>query len=207
MRKKNKTVKTGPSPWITEWLHPRTTIQAVLKLKHQYGMVWLGLIFGIHAFLSRAELGHYGKYVPLWVILAGALALAIPGGLIALLIQGSLLSFVGKWFGGKASQDEARAVAAWSSLPVLITDVFKLLTISVLGINYFLPHDPPAFGVLNSFFYLLGWLGGVIGLVWSLILKVAALAEVHQFNMWKSAATVLIYCVFITALSLLLLRA
>jgi hypothetical protein len=204
MKKKSKTKKAGLSPWITAWVHPKATIQAVLKLKHQYGMVWLGLIFGINELFARAELGQYGKYVPLSVILAGVLVLAIPAGLIAILIQGSLLSFIGKWFGGKASQDEARAVVAWSSLPILITDLFKLLTISVMGHAYFLAHDPASMGPLNNLAFIIGYLGALIGYVWSLVLKVHALAEVHQFNLWKSAASLLIYYVFITSISLLL---
>ncbi|HVM32757.1 MAG TPA: YIP1 family protein [bacterium] len=185
------------SPWITAWVQPRATIRAVLKLKHQYGMVWLGLIFGIHVLFGRAEMGEYGKDFPLLIILAGVLVLAIPFGLVAILIQGSLLSFIGRWFGGKATQDEARAAVAWSCLPLLISNIFILMTIAVMGQAYFMAHDPATMGPVNSLAFGIGYMGTLIGFIWAFVLEIVALAEVHRFNLWKSTASVLILYFFL----------
>jgi len=124
---------------------------------------------------------------PLWVA-ADVTAQAVVG-VVFLYIGAAILTWSGGLLGGVASRVEMRAAMAWSQVPGIAAAI--VLVIAVLmgvpvpqAIGSTLPHIDPAFYKVLLVELVLGLWSGIIGLY--------CIAEVHRFSTWRAFWTTLI---------------
>jgi hypothetical protein len=179
------------SPWRTAWFQPRLTIQIVLKKELRYGVFPIAALIGLDELLSRAMFQPLVPAFDVWMIILFCLLLAIPLGRIIIFVQGGLLGWMSESFGGTGTLEQTQTVVMWSSLPLVFDVLFKALEILVMGPNSFRPLIPvDQMGMGTYFIFSFSWLVGVVTLIWSLVLKINGLAEVHQFSRWRAAGSI-----------------
>jgi Yip1 domain len=124
---------------------------------------------------------------PLWVA-ADVTAQAVVG-VVFLYIGAAILTWSGGLIGGVASNVEMRAAMAWSQVPGVAAAIVLLITVlmgvpvpQVIGST--LPSIDPAFYKVLLVELVLGLWSGIIGLY--------CIAEVHRFSTWRAFWTTLI---------------
>jgi hypothetical protein len=123
-------------------------------------------------------------------------------GLIGLYLYGWLFRLTGRWLGGNAYPIEVRAAIAWSAVPQLwgaILQVLKLvLVVYVLyanATNYYVSSSTLLATLGISFL-----LESVIG-IWSLVVLLKSLGEVHNFSAWKALGAALLAMVIVSVIN------
>jgi hypothetical protein len=124
---------------------------------------------------------------PLWVA-ADVTAQAVVG-VVFLYIGAAILTWSGGLIGGVASNFEMRAAMAWSQVPGVAAAIVLLIAVlmgvpvpQVIGST--LPSIDPAFYKVLLVELVLGLWSGIIGLY--------CIAEVHRFSTWRAFWTTLI---------------
>jgi hypothetical protein len=105
------------------------------------------------------------------------------GALIALYLEGALLRWTGSWLGGRGPSVEVRAALAWSSVPMICSFSLWIPEVALVATNPWL---------------LIGFqqvgrpiLGAILG-VWTLVVFLNCLGEVHRFSAWKALRATLL---------------
>jgi len=181
------------SPWLSIWIKPRETIRRIVDSDPSYRVLLLTALAGIGQALDRASTRNTGDDLSLPVILVICLVAGPIGSIISLYIGGALLRWIGSWFGGQASSEEVRAAMAWSSVPVILSYVLWIPELVLFGEEMFTSVTPRIEANPALAFLLLGF--AVIQLilaVWSLVLLLKCLGEVHEFSAWKALAVILV---------------
>jgi Yip1 domain len=196
------------SPYVGICIRPRATIRAIVDRDPRYQVIALVLIAAVVAALTGA-IGRYhyaptaftiaGKPIPVtspdtsrrigfWTLALGPV-LAVP----LLYINGALLRWTGSLFGGTAKSVEVRAAIAW---PRVLAIMIALIGFA-LGLVIAPPPAPEARSAHAMLAYLRPMLPSMIILapfwVWSFIVSLECLGEVHRFSAWRALGAVLIY--------------
>jgi len=192
-------------PLLTIWFQPRLTIRRIVDTDSQKYVNFLAALTGISNGLDTASRRSSGDIFPFPLVLIMVIIFGSIGGWISLYISGALLRWTGSWFGGQANSDEVRAAVAWASIPTCAGLAIWILEIAIFGQELFTESAPR---IDNSLFLSLLLLALLIpqlilGL-WSLVLLINTLAEVHRFSGWKAfgAATSAFLIIFIPLLCL-----
>jgi hypothetical protein len=185
------------NPWITVWTRPRATIRRIVEIDVHYQVLFLAMLAGA---LSRLEArwaqppGTPGSAAfPLIVVLSvigGAIA-----GLIGLYINGALLKWSGTILGGIATYAEVRAALAWAEVPVIVAVSIGILSILIGTGGPMMPFVGN--GAESSVSVSL--LHAVFGL-WSFILVLKCVGEVHRFSAWRALGAIVLIAVAIAIL-------
>jgi hypothetical protein len=128
------------------------------------------------------------------IVTLGICAIAGPiAGLIGLYLYGWLFRVTGRWLGGQAYPIEVRAALAWSAVPQIwgaIIQLFKLLlTAYVLYVNTTNNYvSASTLLTILGFAFLFDF---VIG-IWSMVLYLKSLGEVHGFSAWRALGAALL---------------
>ena len=193
------------NPWITIWTRPRATIRQVVETNVNYRVVFLAMLAGA---LSRLESrwaqvpGTPGSAAfPMLVVVSvvvGAIA-----GIIGLYINGVLLKWSGAVLGGIGTYAEVRAALAWAEVPVIVAVSIGIISILIGTGGPMMPYGGS--GAESSLSVSL--LHAIFG-IWSFILVLKCVGEVHRFSAWRAlAAIVLIAVAIVIVLAILLLLA
>ena len=177
------------NPWFSMWTKPRDTIQQIIDSDDPKNMVlFLAAISGISSILSGAVGNNTGDQQPLVGIIAGALIVGPIAGVIGLYISGMLLSWTGKWIGGRASAEYVRTALAWAHIPVIWTVLLWIPEILIFGQETFMTPDENSLVTTAPYaFYEVGF--GIIKMtasVWAFILLLKGLGQVQGFSAWKA---------------------
>lgn len=161
---------------------------------------------GIAMALFWSRMKDLGMKMELSEILMLGVGQGALSGIVVTWLQSWLYTWLGRQAGGTARQPQVMHVLAYSGAPLLITLAVTCLAIPILGIEAFVvrPKDPELFVIL------LGTLQGAAFLIpalWSVILQVMGLSEVHQVRFRGALGTWLLGQVLLAALSLLYLLA
>ncbi|MFN2272712.1 MAG: Yip1 family protein, partial [Anaerolineae bacterium] len=219
-----------PSPWLTMWTNPRETIRRVVYYDPKRDVLLLAALQGFVSFfggmlyiflllvlISNDYVGAPGTWesdlsnLPSMSFTALAIALGICAtigpisGLIGLYLYGWLFRVTGRWLGGNAYPIEVRAAIAWSAVPQIwgtILQALKLVLIVYVlyanAINYYISSSA-----------LLATLGisllveSIIG-IWSLVVLIKSLGEVHSFSAWKALGAVLLAMVIVSVVNIVI---
>ena len=219
-----------PSPWLTMWTNPRETIRRVVYYDPKRDVLLLAALQGFVSFfggmlyiflllvlISNDYVGAPGTWesdlsnLPSMSFTALAIALGICAtigpisGLIGLYLYGWLFRMTGRWLGGNAYPIEVRAAIAWSAVPQIwgtILQALKLVLIVYVlyanAINYYISSSA-----------LLATLGisllveSIIG-IWSLVVLIKSLGEVHSFSAWKALGAVLLAMVIVSVVNIVI---
>jgi hypothetical protein len=219
-----------PSPWLTMWTSPRETIRRIVYYDPKRDILLLAALQGFIAYLSGALYGFlslvlisndYVRVPDTWesdlnglpsisftalAITIGICAITGPvAGLISLYLYGWLFRVTGRWLGGKAYPVEVRAALAWSAVPQLwgaILQVLKLvLIVYVLYANATNTYvSSSALLVTLGISFLFEF---VIG-IWSLIVSLKSLGEVHSFSAWRALGAVLLAIAIVSVINVVI---
>jgi len=160
-----------PHPFVGIWFSPRETVRSLVEVDPTRGVLvisWLGglaLCFGQMASRTSERFPLGGAFVA--ALLFGPL---ISFGLV--FVQSHLLALTGRWLGGSATDVELRAALAWAQAPLL-----WLLVVVWLPSGSGTPEIARAVTALVPF-------------VWSEILAVVLVSEVHGLSIRRAVATI-----------------
>jgi Yip1 domain len=188
------TPSSASSPFIAIWTEPRMTIRNIVERDpHRYvlGLAALGpALVAVESAWARM-LSAQTPAPFLWPIEVAFIALFAGAiGIAALYFNGWALRWTGAIVGGVATSVEVRAALAWSRIPAIAAAALSVAA-TLLG-----AATPPAFmnGHLPRFTPSsvgLGLVNLVLG-VWSLVVMLQCVGEVHRFSAWRALGAILI---------------
>lgn len=190
------------SSFVTIWTGPRATIREIIERdpeRYVLGLAALGpALVAIESAWAK-ELNAHTIASAVWPLEVALIAIIAGGFGIALLyFNGWVLSWTGGLIGGEASPLEVRAALAWSRIPGITAAIINIAVL-LTGLT-----TPPVFsggeiGPVTASFAGLGLLNLALD-VWSFVLLLACLGEVHRFSAWRALGAILIEAVlFIVA--------
>lgn len=177
------------NPWLHIWTQPRKTMRALL-VRPEYMVLFLALVGGMVSLLAWLAFPLFqdptrSKLILLIFIVIGGCII----GILNLYFGSWLYRLTGSWVGGKGTFVQTKCAVGWSNYPVIISSIFLILS-TISSNNLWLQAF---FSVVNT-----------IISVWSFIIFIHLLAEVHQFSVWKSLLSILIAFVLLFVMILLI---
>lgn len=178
------TAATGQkrSPWLSIWLRPGNTIDQVLATKPTLFFLLLPATGGYAALAVSTLIGEEVT-TPLldWRLLAGLAGLATVLALAGIYLNGFLLSWSGRIFGGRASPAQMRAVVAWGSVPLCAS-----LAISLVMITGVRLVDGAAAGPASALVVVAQSVIDVAVAIWTSIALLIMIKRVQAFGWWRA---------------------
>jgi Yip1 domain len=184
----------APSPFIAIWTEPRAAIRDIVERDpHRYvlGLAALGpALVATESAWSRMLAAQtpppflWPLEVAFIAIFAGTIGIAV------LYFNGWALRWTGGFLGGVATSLEVRAALAWSRIPGISAAMISIAA-TLLG-----AAAPPAFmnghlPAITPSVVGLGFVNLVLG-VWSFVVLLKCLGEVHRFSAWRALGAILI---------------
>jgi len=177
-------------PWFYIWIKPRTTIRAIVDSEPGKYVLLLAALYGIYNALGEFSERAFGESVGMIVVILGALVIGPIGGLIGLYLSGAILRWSGSLLDGQASSTEARAAIAWSSIPTVIALLLWVPLVAFYGNEMFSRVAPTI--IDNPYPLLLVGLIEIVLTLWTIVMVILTLIEVHRFSIWRSIGAVAI---------------
>lgn len=171
------------SLWIAVWLNPRQAIERILAAGLTRPVLLLASVGGASFYVGKFLSLGFTYQVVNWRIL---LLLTVEGaifGIISVYLNTFVFSWLGRYLGGCASWFELRVTAAWSALPI----IFGFLVVVVLLVGSRLVDDVSL--IVPSGFLLLVRAILTIGDIWSLVVFLVMISQVHRFSVWWAIVT------------------
>lgn len=180
------------SPLISIWYKPRKTIRKIISTHPTHLVIVFAVLAGIGQAINRAVQKSPGDAFSLWELIGMCIIGGSIGGIFYLYIAGGLFRWTGSWFGGQASSEDVRAAIAWSTVPATVSNFLWIPLIIVYGHEMFTIYTISVYTNPRLSFFII-----VVGLIqywltiWSLILYVICISEVHQISGWKTIGSLL----------------
>jgi hypothetical protein len=182
------------NPWLSIWTQPRATMRQILDTDPRRLVHVLAILGALCRMLSSnvPPIGPLAR-LPLSAIVAYKLCAGVVGGLIGLYLGSAILTMTGRWLGGRGSFVAVRAAAAWSNVPLIWGGLLWLPLLGYLGIEALnfdpkiLFEDPGGLIVMLP----IGLLAVILG-IWTLVIALKCLGEVHGFSAWQALGAVVI---------------
>lgn len=173
------------NPWTAMWWKPQAAINAVVHREGRSHTLVLAALMGVATVIGAvAPIPNLHWFAVItFAILVGPLA-----GLIALYIDGALLSWVGRALGGRASQSTLRTAIAWSALPSIAALLIVLAAIAVFGQEFLGAFAAPD-GVDDPVLFSVALVAGLLPL-WAIFLRIRTVGAVQHFGVIRATATV-----------------
>lgn len=184
---------TSLNPWVSIWLKPRETIRWIVATDPTRQVILLAALGGISQSLDRAAGRSAGDVLSVPVIFLIALIGGSIGGILSLYIGGAILRWTGSWFGGQATTEEVRAAIAWSSVPTIWALLLWIPELILFREEMFLTVTPRIDASPLLLFLLLGFAVVEITIgIWTFIIFLKCVGEVHRFSAWKALGAVIV---------------
>lgn len=176
------------NPWTSVWFHPRKTVQFVMEYKTGSFVLMVAAITGIIHFLDQAT----GEdLVETWNMAAILLVALLAGpiiGVIGLYIGSGIYHALSRLLGGLGTFEETRKAFTVSNLIVVIGGIIWIPDLLILGQGNF--TSDPDFSFVQTGWLLISLLINFAVWIWSLVVLIATLSEVHRFSAWKAVLAV-----------------
>ncbi len=174
------------NPWLSMWIHPRKTMQALKGYDINHRLFVLSMIYGFQWMLGALQFFSFGYAFTLFFIFLVAAVLSIPAGYIIFNFMGAFYYWMGKIVRGKGSFKEVRAATAWSSVPMIITILIWIFLMLLYGNGVFISgYEKKLIGTAAMITAIAG-LGQLVMFVWSVVIFLHALGEVQGFSSWMA---------------------
>ena len=178
-------------PWLRIMVKPRSTFRYVVDYTPMKYATWLAVLYGFLSIYAPSTADGRNMIGDLIV----DLIIGIIMGFIIWWVSYKLNFHIGKWFGGTGSQEEMKIATAWAFIPSIIGLI--LINIPMLLI----------YGDVNKYYgntdyplqMILLYIGDLVGL-WSILVNIIAIAEIHKLAIWKSAIVHIIPAVLLMAI-------
>ena len=192
--------KISGNPWLDIWLEPRATIRQIISFDPKYRFILLSWIYGLPMALNFAQSSSLIESLPLWAILIAALVISPFIGALGITVGALLLTWTGKWIGGKGAFNHVRAAVAWSNVPNVVTIALWVVLLAVFGNQVFSNgFSDAAFVGYQAGVIFIAFLVESIVTIWGFIILLHTLGEVQGFSAWKALLNVVIPLVIIVA--------
>ena len=179
------------NPWVTIWTQPRATIRRIVDADVRYHVIFLAMLWGA---LSRLELrwsqAPTGSIWPLIVV--GSVILGAIGGVIVLYLASALLKWSGSAVGGVASHAQVRAAYAWAHVPIIVGVSIGIASILLGTGGPMLSRGADSESASATVSIL-----QTIFAVWTFVVVLKGVGEVHRFSAWRTLASMLLVIVAI----------
>jgi hypothetical protein len=202
------------NPWISIWLSPRETIRKIVDRDPTRDVIMLGALAGGLAMLNSALSASLGEapvalpawlvpYLPIWTFLSPFIGAA--AGIGAIYASAFVFQWVGRALGGVATWREVCAASAWAEVPQICLAVVALGLLLVTGVTQAFfpsmpPADPDAAARAARHFTPADGVAVIVS-IWSLVIFVQNLAEVHRFPAWRAIAALILVTMGFIALA------
>lgn len=190
---------TKKSPWATIWVHPRATIRRIVNENPNQSIWLLAWIYGFSALLGSFQSFSLGSSLGIIAIFIIALVLAPLWGYIVFTVWSWVVLWTGKWLKGTGSFQEVRAAYAWSNVPIIVSDVIWIIMLVMFGARIFVTQADNTPAIPQGF--AIGLLGllfiKVVFSIWSLVIYLIALSEVHRFSVMRAIGNVIISAIIV----------
>lgn len=186
-------VAQAGNPWRSIWIRPRETVRYLVQRGPGPMVLVLAALGGISQFLDRASIAAMGDTYTTSFIVLLAILLGPALGIIGLYIGGWLFAWTGRWIGGQGSAPDVRIALAWATVPVVFGLLVWMFNLAVIGGDLFTTYMPgvEARPILAIVMMFTGLITIALG-IWSLVIMLHGIAEVHGFSAWKALGTVLL---------------
>lgn len=172
------------NPWLTMWIWPRGTIRAIVDSDPSQSVPLLAGLFGVAFALAMFRESLPGERTPRRVDVAMILIVSAVLGNVGHFLLAVLIRRTGSWLGGRASLAECRAAIAWGCVPQVVRVGLLLAMIAVLREHYFRANEFREVDMTEVYLAnLVGWSQRILG-IWTLVLVIRAVAEVHRISTW-----------------------
>lgn len=174
------------NPWLAILNRPAETIRAVVNYDPRYQVVTLSVLLGVVSMFGMNE-GPESEHFGLAVVLGAALLAGPLVGLAIVWVFSALLTVGARMLGGTGTHAETRAAYVWSIVPGLYA---APITIASAVANSAELHAD-AGRLLPTIDAVNGIANIVVG-IWSFIISLNTVAEVHRFSRWRAFGAMLI---------------
>lgn len=171
------------NPWLSIWVRPRQTMQALISYKVSYRLIALCSLIGFYYILQILYPMSLQGDNPLRLLLVVAV-LSIPVGYILLHFSTGLIFWTGKLVKGIGTFKEVRAAVSWSYLPTVIMALIWIIFFINYSKNDVLFADYPRYIKQIDNIHLGIFVIHVIVRVWSILILLHSLREVQKFSIW-----------------------
>jgi len=196
----------GVTPFFSIFVRPRRTMRAIIDSNPRRLVLVLAALSGFGSALDNASTSSIGdgNNLPVIAIVAICVVVGALGGVLTLYIGGFVMKWAGRPLGGRATQVEVRAALAWSTVPLIWALVLWVPELALAGREMFTTATPIlAASPLRAVLLVLVILLEVVLGIWSFVLFLKCLGEVHGFSAWKSLAAVLLALLAIVLVALI----
>lgn len=196
----------GAAPFFSIWVRPRRTMRAIIDSNPRRLVLALAALSGFGSALDNASTSSIGdgNDLPVVAIVAICAVAGGSGGILTLYIGGFVMKWAGRPLGGRATQVEVRAALAWSTVPLIWALPLWVLELALAGREMFTTATPTLdTNPLRAVLLVLVVLLEVVLGIWSFVLFLKCLGEVHGFSAWKSLAAVLLAALAILLVALI----
>ncbi len=180
-------------PWLSIWIKPRQTVRAIIEFNVRYRFFILSVLYGLPTVLQTSQNLSLGGVFSFPAILISCVVLSPLLGAIGLLLSTLFLTWTGRWIGGRASFLEMRCAVSWTNATNLVTVLIWAFLISRFKEMIFFEgfvKMPMTAG--DSMWLTVCFFLQLIVAVWSFILLLYAISEVHRFSIWKALLNIVI---------------
>ena len=192
--------------WYSIWLKPKETIRDIVDTNPKQHMMLLAVLGGLSQSLASTSSLGFGKMIPVNEILMLSIFTGPLTGFFYVFAIGWFLHNILIRLGGTAEIIETRSVIAWSWVPIAST-------IPLWGVKYILFRDE-LFKIEKPFLESQPMLSSLSGLlqfvdivlfIWTVIILIAGLSEVHKTPIGKTIGAFLILNLIMFIPSILLM--
>jgi Yip1 domain len=203
------------NPWIAIWTSPRETIREIVNRDPTYRVIMLGALAGALAMLN-SMLGtalnltatplpaSVVPYLPILTLASPFLGAAF--GILGLYTTAIVMDWSGRALGGVGNALTTRAALAWAGVPQICFSIVTLLVLVGTGVwQTVVPSMPPngSAGAAANPFTLMHGVEAIIS-IWSFILMLQCVGEVHRFSAWRALVAFVLPGVILGAIAIVI---
>ena len=186
----------GFNPWFNILVRPKKTLRAILEHNPNYGLFILSFVYGFTSIAGLIQNMRLGATIGLYKLMIMLIIIAPIWGYIFFCISSWFVFHIGKWFSGRGAYKEIRAAVAWSNVPNIVTFLIWIFLIIIFKKDLFsnVIFEPIKNKMLSNIFLTVMVIQFVAN-IWMIVLYFVNIAEAHQFSIWKSFFTIILWIV------------
>ncbi len=177
------------SPWISIWTQPRATIRSIVATGSTRFFPILATIYGFPALIYLAQVWALGDFYSPWAVLLVSMILAPFLGYINIWIWSKFLLWTGDWIQGAGDEKAIRSAVAWTVVPHIGNICVWFLLAALMWPLIF---SMGAVARDIAIYAMVGMGLQLVFSVWSLVIFVAALAEVQKISVLRAVANIVL---------------
>jgi len=179
----NSEILTDKEIFTKIWTRPRQVFRFIDDYKYDKFVRVLLLLIGISRGFDRATMNDMGDEMSLGAIIGFSVVFGGLLGWISIYLYAALLSWTGKWLGGKGNTTSILRILSYAMIPSILALLFLIPQIGIYGIEMFKEYgDISSAGVFSNIFVYGSLILEFILGIWMLVLCVIALSEAQKIS-------------------------